>query len=64
MTAGLVWRRGVIMMVRQDQGQVKVMGEEGMEMMVDISNQECRYAFRSIEQVEGRHDQVIPSSPC
>ena len=26
------------MMVRQDQGQVKVMGEEGMEMMVDISN--------------------------
>ena len=34
MTDGLVWSRVLIMMVWQD--QVKFMGEEGMEMMVDI----------------------------
>ena len=34
MTDGLVWSRVLIMMVRQD--QVKFMGEEGMERMVDI----------------------------
>ena len=35
-TAGLVWRGGVIRMVRQDQGQVKVTGEEELETMDDI----------------------------
>ena len=34
MTDGLVWSRVLIMMVRQD--QVRFMGEEGMESMVDI----------------------------
>ena len=47
------------MMVRQDQGQVKVMGEEGMEMMVDISN--IRSADMPLEALIKSKEDMIKS---
>ena len=47
------------MMVRQDQGQVKVMGEEGMEMMVDISN--IKSADMPLEALNKSKEDMIKS---
>merc|ERR1719318_2519437 len=57
MTAGLVWRRGVIMMVRQD--QVKVMGEEGLETMVDIRH--VKSAEMPLEALNKLEEDMIKS---
>merc|ERR1719318_1719897 len=57
MTAGLVWRRGVIMMVRQD--QVKVMGEEGLETMADIRH--VKSAEMPLEALNKLEEDMIKS---